>query len=66
MKRVMYLPLDERPCNFIYPQSIAKEAEEVILITPPKVLLGCKKQPADIEKLWMWIDENIKDCNLCG
>ncbi|HEY5563179.1 MAG TPA: DUF4127 family protein [Clostridiaceae bacterium] len=63
MPKLMYLPLDERPCNFIYPQRIAEEASEVILITPPKALLGCKKQSANIEKLWVWIEENIKDCS---
>jgi len=58
--KIMYIPLDERPCNYQYPEMIYDIAEDK-LIQPPLKLLGNKKQPADVDKLHNWIINNIQD-----
>ncbi len=62
MIKILFIPLDERPCNRMFPEFIVASGEEVSLITPPKEILGDKKNPASIEKLWDFIFENIKEC----
>jgi hypothetical protein len=59
---VLYLPLDERPCNFTYPQAIANLQNTLQLFVPPRSLLGRKKKPADCDRLWEWVEANISRC----
>ncbi|NJN24306.1 MAG: DUF4127 family protein, partial [Acaryochloridaceae cyanobacterium RL_2_7] len=54
--KILYIPLDERPCNWMYPQMIATLAPEIELVVPPLKLLGQKKQAAPIESLWDWVE----------
>lgn len=37
--RILLLPLDERPCNYIYPQMIASSNHSVHLTMPPLDIL---------------------------
>ncbi len=60
--RVMYIPLDERPCNYTYPEMILG-ISDVEMVKPPKDLLGYKKQPADLQELTEWMKENINKVN---
>lgn len=60
--KILYIPLDERPCNFDYPQAIANLQNNLELVVPPRNLLGVKKQPADRDRLWKWIETNISEC----
>ncbi|MEA5469942.1 DUF4127 family protein [Spirulina sp. 06S082] len=60
--RILYVPLDERPCNFDYPQAIANLQNSLELVVPPRNLLGDKKKPADRDRLWDWIEVTISDC----
>ncbi|MGB0561187.1 MAG: DUF4127 family protein [Spirulinaceae cyanobacterium] len=55
---ILYLPLDERPCNLDYPQQIAKLQPQIQLRVPPQFLLGRKKQAADISGLSAWLKEH--------
>jgi len=57
---VVYVPLDERPCNNSYPQEMARLTDMQIK-APPKHLLGSKKNPANRELLRDWILESILD-----
>ncbi|CAM3649550.1 DUF4127 domain-containing protein [Erysipelothrix urinaevulpis] len=57
--KILYIPLDERPCNYEIPQQIVKGNDAVELIVPPIELLGEKKISADIKKLWHFVEENI-------
>ncbi|WP_099223875.1 DUF4127 family protein [Listeria costaricensis] len=59
MTSIFYLPLDERPCNAVYPINAAEVADWEIL-TPPVEWLGSKKQPADTERLWRCLEEQIE------
>lgn len=54
---ILYLPLDERPCNLHYPQMIARLQPQLHLITPPPNLLGQKKQPAQTDAIATWLVE---------
>ncbi|WP_239256791.1 DUF4127 family protein [Listeria ilorinensis] len=62
MTKVFYLPLDERPCNAVYPIRAA-EAADWEIITPPAEWLGSKKRPADTERLWCFLEEEIADAD---
>ncbi|MGD1849632.1 MAG: DUF4127 family protein [Cyanophyceae cyanobacterium] len=59
--RLIYIPLDERPCNINYPQSIAKLQRKIQLQIPPKDYLSQKKKAAPINQLWQWLEGEIKD-----
>lgn len=41
--KTLLIPLDERPCNYQYPQMIAQTNHQIELIVPPQSLLGNKK-----------------------
>ncbi|MBD2870177.1 DUF4127 family protein [Paenibacillus arenilitoris] len=54
MSKIVYLPLDERPCNAKYPKMIAA-ITDLALVAPPAALLGAKKRPAAFEGLARWL-----------
>ncbi|WP_027092449.1 DUF4127 family protein [Cohnella thermotolerans] len=54
MARIVYVPLDERPCNAKFPLQIAS-ATDLEVEAPPSALLGRKKTPADTEALAGWL-----------
>lgn len=66
--KVLYIPLDERPCNFRYPQDIADINQEIELIVPPMEILGLKKQKAKVELVIEFVKSNIKtsDVLICS
>ena len=59
MKKILLLPLDERPCNYNYPRLMP--GADYTLIMPPKDMMGDKKLPADFAKISEWLLENIED-----
>ena len=61
MKRIVMLPLDERPCNFNYPGMMPKTKCELVL--PPKEIMGKKKVAGDYEKIAEWLLSNVKDAD---
>ncbi|MEH6858905.1 DUF4127 family protein, partial [Priestia megaterium] len=62
MNKIMYLPLDERPCNYKFPVKLA-ELTDLELIVPNRSLLGNKKKPADVSGLQEWLLENCQDAS---
>ncbi|NCC63954.1 MAG: DUF4127 family protein [Spirochaetia bacterium] len=57
---IIYLPLDERPCNYRFPlMQLPKGVANQVTIVP-KSLLGNKKQSADIEAIWSWLQEKLQ------
>ncbi|AJY74319.1 DUF4127 family protein [Paenibacillus beijingensis] len=56
MPPIVYLPLDERPCNAKFPLQIAA-ASDLELIAPPRAILGEKKLPADTAAIADWLLE---------
>lgn len=65
MIRILYIPLDERPCNRKLPveQFPPGEISGIEIITPPIELLGRKKTAASYIDLWHWVCENIRTCH---
>lgn len=63
MKKIVMLPLDERPCNLNYPQMIPQAGYELCI--PPKEYMGDKKTPADTERLKNWLLANIAGADAC-
>ncbi|MGL4671520.1 DUF4127 family protein, partial [Cetobacterium sp.] len=61
MKKILYVPLDERPCNYLFPTMIEKMSSEVDLIIPEKEMLSKKKVAADVDKLWDWVFHNAEN-----
>ena len=55
--KLIYLPLDERPCNYHFAKRIA-EGSPIELISPKRELLGDKKRPADVYALEKFLIEN--------
>ena len=51
MKKLVYLPLDERPCNYSFVKFLMEDNQEIHLATPTFVELGDKKKPADYQKI---------------
>ncbi|MCP5455478.1 MAG: DUF4127 family protein [Thermotogae bacterium] len=62
MHNILYIPLDERTCNYKYPSMLAEMTDDINLIIPPAEIMGSYKKPADTEKIWLWIFENTKKC----
>lgn len=62
--KVLYIPLDERPCNLRYPQDIAEINQAIEVIVPPLEILGLKKQPADIERVSEFILANYQQVDV--
>lgn len=63
MTKIMFIPVDERPCSYMYAQRLVEGNNYVEMLVPPKEILGNKKVPADVDKLWEWINRGINGCD---
>lgn len=61
--KVLYIPIDERPCNIQVVERIANTNNKIQLSLPPNEYLGNKKSAAHTEKIWDWINENAAEVN---
>lgn len=61
-KKILMVPLDERPCNYRFPQIMPKAGFDVVM--PPLSLMGLKKKPADVNALHDWIMDNAASCDI--
>ena len=59
---ILYIPLDERPCNVSYPAAFFAEVREPLL-TPPFEFLGLKKTPADVPAIFNWVEESAANAS---
>lgn len=62
MKKIVIIPLDERPCNYDFPQFLVKETD-IQVVVPPREIMGDKKQPGDIEKIWQFLEQEAGDAD---
>ena len=60
--KLVYIPLDERPCNYYFAQRIA-QGSPIELNCPPRELLGDKKTPADVTALERFLLDNAKEAD---
>lgn len=63
MKRILYVPLDERPCNYRFPQMALAVREDIRLTVPESRLLGKKKEAGNIEGLWEFVKRESEGCD---
>ncbi|MGV3467299.1 MAG: DUF4127 family protein [Heyndrickxia sp.] len=62
MKKILYIPLDERPCNYSFPAELA-EGTDFNIVRPGISIMGNKKTPGDVERLWTWLFKEAKDAD---
>ena len=55
--KLVYIPLDERPCNYHFAEKIAR-GTPIELRRPAREILGNKKTPADFSRLRAFMLEN--------
>ena len=55
-KKILYIPIDNRPVNFYQVVQVAEKLGYEIL-TPPNEILGSKNFNGDPDKLWTWLNE---------
>ena len=61
-KKILYIPLDERPCNYRNIIKIMEIEKEIELIYPDESVLSQKKKKADVEKIWKFVEKEITEC----
>lgn len=61
--KTLLIPLDERPCNYMFPQLVANTQNQLELLVPPLSYLGHKKEPAKYEQIISFLKEQAKDCD---
>ena len=62
--KIVYIPLDERPCNYAFAQQIAA-GTPVQLAVPDMEMLGDKKIPANIEAVAEFLKRECADAHAC-
>ena len=58
---ILFLPLDERPCNYLYPQMIVSSNTSIKLTMPSLNILSQKKNPASFENIRTYLLEQAKN-----
>ena len=64
MNNILYLPLDERPCNYYFPLKLLNGNPKYNLLTPNKNVLGKKKNPSKFEEIKNFLLENAKNAKI--
>jgi hypothetical protein len=60
MNKIVLLPLDERPCNMLYPHKMF-DVEDIELVLPKYELMGNKKIPGDMLALHAFLEKETID-----
>lgn len=61
MKKIVFLPLDERPCNFSFAARMSEGNGEFTLVVPPRSALGSKKTPSDHGEIERFLESSCKE-----
>ncbi len=61
--KILYIPLDERPCNYKFPSMNLNATNNIELITIPIEYMGNKKLSANINKIFSWLEDNLYNCD---
>lgn len=59
--KIVYIPLDERPCNTVYPLEAVKTAKNLEVLTPSNHILGRKKEPGNIKEIKKFLLEKASE-----
>lgn len=60
--KILYVPIDNRPCNFFQVVQVAEKLGYEIL-TPPPEFLGSRENHGDVDKIWAWLYETAPQAN---
>jgi hypothetical protein len=60
--KALLLPLDERPCNRVFPQMIAADSD-IELSVPDSEILGRKKTPSHTEEINAYLKDHAGHCD---
>ena len=63
MKKIVYLPLDERPCNIGYTAGVSEGHEAYRLVCPELSEMGVKKTPADYGRIEAFLLRECRDAD---
>ncbi len=63
-KKILFVPLDERPCNYSFPEKLIKCSKDYELLEPSRSILGSKKEPTNYCKLEKFILDNCKKADV--
>ena len=63
MKKIVYLPLDERPCNAGYVCALSEGNPSYRLVSPELSELGKKKIPADFDAVRSFLLRECRDAD---
>lgn len=63
-KNILMIPLDERPCNYLFPYKLLEDNPEYSLIVPERERLGKMKTPADHEYIRSFLLDNASKANI--
>lgn len=61
-KTILYVPIDDRPCNLYQVVQVAEKLGYELL-TPPTELLGRNTHKGEPDKLWTWLNENASQAD---
>ena len=62
-KKILYVPIDDRPCNLIQVVQVAEKLGYELL-TPPEGIIGTKGFNGDPDKMWAWVEENAAQVDM--
>ena len=63
MKKVVYIPLDERPCNLAFVKEITRDNAAFRLVAPELCEMGNKKTPARYEDVRSFLERECLDAD---
>ena len=63
MKKIVYLPLDERPCNYDFCGFMVQNNNEINFVRPEKSDLGLKKTPAEYLSVKNFLSRECADAD---
>lgn len=64
MKKIVFLPLDERPCTRLFAPTILGHSGDYEIVSPGRDYFGFRKKPGDVERLWSFIKGESKDAKI--
>lgn len=62
-KKILYVPIDNRPCNLFQVIQVADKLGYELL-TPPDEIIGGYKFRGDPDKMWAWLNENAPQADI--
>ena len=64
-KKILYVPIDDRPCTLYQVVQVAEKLGYELL-TPPTELLGRNTHKGDPDKLWAWVEETAPQADFAA